>query len=425
MTEKFTQICKDFINDLIRTFPDKITNNNNAYLYNFINNEDEENLSLEIIGADGEVNKFPNMYEYCKEIYPKQFFNILYENEEIFLNQDKLELLPGINFIELWNEDISDNTKAIIWKYLQLILFCIINELDSDESFGDTAKLFEAINQDEFKKKIEETIDQMGNIFNKEHSTDNVDNVDNTDTADNTDNKKQHHTDLPNAEELHSHINQMMEGKLGCLAKEIAEETAQDLDINIENVESVDDVFKQLFKNPGKLMNLVQTVGSKLDNKLKSGNIKESELLAEASELVNKMKNMPGMGDFENMFSKMGLPGMGKGAKGGKVDMGAFSKTMEQNIRSAKMKERMRTKLDNNNNTKSILEQLTNKATEINRSNDTTKPNDTTDNTNLSDILNDINLDQMKEYIFSTGDTVERSNKLSNKKKKKPKGKKK
>ena len=37
--------------------------------------------------------------------------------------------------------------------------------------------------------------------------------------------------------------------------------------------------FKQLFQDPGKLMNLVKTVGSKLDNKIKSGAIKESEFI--------------------------------------------------------------------------------------------------------------------------------------------------
>ena len=107
---------------------------------------------------------------------------------------------------------------------------------------------------------------------------------------------------IPKAEELHDHINQMMEGKLGCLAKEIAEETANDFNIEMENTSSVNDIFKQLFKNPGKLMDLVKNVGSKLDNKIKSGAIKESELLEEASELVNKMKNMPGMDNLEKFI---------------------------------------------------------------------------------------------------------------------------
>ena len=52
-------------------------------------------------------------------------------------------------------------------------------------------------------------------------------------------------------------------------------------------------LFKELFKNPGKLMKIVKKVGSKLDEKLKSGEIKESELLKEASDLMKKMGNTP------------------------------------------------------------------------------------------------------------------------------------
>ena len=48
-----------------------------------------------------------------------------------------------------------------------------------------------------------------------------------------------------------------------------------------------------MFKNPEKLMNLVSNVGSKLDSKIKSGKIKESELMEEAAEMMDKMKNMP------------------------------------------------------------------------------------------------------------------------------------
>ena len=105
-----------------------------------------------------------------------------------------------------------------------------------------------------------------------------------------------------NAEEIHDHINTMMNGKLGCLAKDIAEETAKDLNIDIENTESINDVFKQVFKNPGKLLGIVKNVGAKLDDKMKSGELKESEILEEATEMMSKMKNMPGMNNLQGML---------------------------------------------------------------------------------------------------------------------------
>ena len=51
-------------------------------------------------------------------------------------------------------------------KYLQLILFSVSKNVNSQESFGDTAKLFEAINEDELKNKLEETMKDMEAWFN-------------------------------------------------------------------------------------------------------------------------------------------------------------------------------------------------------------------------------------------------------------------
>jgi hypothetical protein len=372
INQELLQILKEFVKDLNRTFPDKM---NSEYYNNF-----DDNLV--------------NAYEFCKETYPKHFFDILYQNEEIF--NEKIELLPNIDFNELWQEDISDTTKATIWKYLQLILFSIIGELKSDESFGDTAKLFEAINQEEFKQKIEDTIGDMENLFKQNLDEDKPDisggfpNIHN----------------LPNAEELHEHISGMMEGKLGCLAKEIAEETANELNIDAENAESVNDVFKHLFKNPGRLMNLVKSVGSKLDHKIKSGDIKESELLEEASNLVNKMKNMPGMNNLEGMLSKMGLPGMGKG---GKVDMNAFNRNMQQNLRAAKTRDRMRSKLE---------ERTATDKTE----------NNSSEQSNIENVgaisSKGVNQEGIEEFVFSTGEPAEKSLAVQKKKKNKRKGKK-
>ena len=72
ISPELRQIIKEFVNDLSRTFPDKMNNE----LYKNI----DDNMS--------------SIYIFCKEVYPKQFFDILYQNEEIFNN--KIELLPNI-----------------------------------------------------------------------------------------------------------------------------------------------------------------------------------------------------------------------------------------------------------------------------------------------------------------------------------------
>ena len=98
------------------------------------------------------------IYGYCKSTFPQYFFYILYENSEIFNKETEVFLLPNINFVDLWNSGISDETKTTIWNYLKLILFTVIADVNTKDSFGDSAQLFEAINNDEFKKKIAESL---------------------------------------------------------------------------------------------------------------------------------------------------------------------------------------------------------------------------------------------------------------------------
>ena len=90
-------------------------------------------------------------------------------------------------------------------------------------------------------------------------------------------------------------------------------------------------------------MSMIKKVGSKLDSKLKSGELKESEIMQEAMDLMEKMEKMPGMANMKNMLNQMGMPGMGKN---GKVNMGAMKGKLNQNMRGAKQRERMLRKLE-------------------------------------------------------------------------------
>tara|TARA_Y100000816_G_C26078458_1_gene568053 strand:- start:1027 stop:1791 length:765 start_codon:yes stop_codon:yes gene_type:complete len=216
--------------------------------------------------------------------------------------------------------------------------------VDGAESFGETAKLFEAINENELFNKLEETIENMEHVFDMSNINLSEDMNDISGL------------DMPNPNELHSHLKDLLDGSLGKLAHEIAEETAKDLETDMGDAKSVGDVFQKLFKDPSKLMNMVKKVGSKLDEKIKSGEIKESELMKEASELMTKMTNMPGMKNMEKVFSKMGIP-MGKNSK---INMNAFQSNMRQNIRQSKQKERMLAKLEQRRKEKE-LKQLNDK----------------------------------------------------------------
>ena len=146
---------------------------------------------------------------------------------------------------------------------------------------------------------------------------------------------------LPKPEDIHSHLDGILDGKIGALAKEIADETTKDLNINPEDLKSPNELFEKLFKNPTELMGLVKNVGNKLDNKLKSGNLKESELLEEASEIMNKLQTMPGMGNIKEMMNKMGMPTGG----GGNINLAAMQKSFTTKFKKCQTKEKMQQKL--------------------------------------------------------------------------------
>ena len=78
---------------------------------------------------------------------------------------------------------------------------------------------------------------------------------------------------------------------------------------------------------------MVKNIGNKLETKMKSGNINESELLKEATDMMSKMKDMPGMGNMSNLFNSFGAKS--------KINKGAMNTRMKQ----AQTRERMREKL--------------------------------------------------------------------------------
>ena len=258
--------------------------------------------------------------------------------------------MPGVDFNKLWRDNITETTRETIWKYLQLLLFTIVSGLKDNNMFKESAKLFEAIDENALKSKLEDTIKHMEDLFNKD--------------GDKKEGDEDNGTNMPDPDKIHEHVTSMMGGKLGNLAKEIAEETAKEMDLDETNVQSMEGVFEKLFKNPMKIMSLVKKVGNKLDEKMKSGDLKESELLEEASNMMEKMKDTPGFGNIENLLGKMG---MGKG----KMNTSAMQANLMRNLKLAKQKERMKKKQEDkeenktdNNNLDNFEEQLK-KANEI------------------------------------------------------------
>jgi len=311
--EEFSKIIKDFVADMKTTFSeyspfiDKWWKGADKFAH--IQDESERETAFK----KSQESSIQFLFKYCLKKYPPRFFDILNQTDSIFAEDSEVdtEFLPFIHFKNLWQDDISDSTRETIWKYLQLILFSVVGSLKNRDAFGDTAKMFDSINEDDFKSKLEESLEQIKGIFENK--------------ADENGNE----IPQPNAEHLHDHLSGMFTGKLGKL--------------DMDGATDVNGVFQNMFKNPGKLMGLVKNVGNKLESRMKSGDINEADLMKEASEMLNKMKNMPGMGNIQSMLSKMGM-----NTNGAKVDLKGMEAQLNQAMKTEKMKERLRQKAEMN-----------------------------------------------------------------------------
>lgn len=343
---EFCKVLREFIPDFLNTFPEYKTKLHPGIHH--IMDQKYVNAEKCVIVTDD----MREVYNHSMKHIPSHFFDILYQNVEMFIETNSREVetetntdtgmethislstefIIGIDFSQLWTEEIGEKTKEILWKYLQLLLFALVTDMKEKTEFGETAKLFEAIHKDEFKSKLEETMKNIHSYFETSGNEFNIPK-----------------DDMPDPEKIHEHIDGMMKGKIGLLAKEIAEETIGDLDLdgleeelsseNGSNKDATSFIFQKLFKNPSKLMNITKKIGSTLDNKIKSGELKESELMEEATELMKKMKEMPGMGNMSELFKSM------SGGLGGKMNFGAMNNHLQKDLQKAKMRERLQEKL--------------------------------------------------------------------------------
>jgi hypothetical protein len=191
---------------------------------------------------------------------------------------------------------------------------------------------------------------------------------------------------IPDKDELFSHINKLINGKIGSLAKEIAEETTKNIEMeNIGDMNNVNDVLKGFMKNPAKLLGLINNINNKISSKMKDGSLKESELLEEAAGIFKNMKNIPGMENFNDILKSMNMDKFMP--KGGKINPNAFQNMMEQNVKMSKMRERMRKKAENANEKNN--EKGNEKSNTKNTSSDNIKLDDLT--ANLSSLMNEMN----------------------------------
>ena len=369
--QNIRSIVIDFTNDLTKVFPEY------AFLW-------EKWLSAD----DAEYGK---LNQHFMAVFPERFFDIVNCNMEIFNGETPLMFLPDVDFNLLFNcVGVSDGTKTSMWKYLQLLLFTVLGDMQDTTNFGKTLNMFESIDETELQTKMKETMEGLDDFFKdlstKDLSTKDLSTKD-VGTEDSDTNgsgasesgasgsgasgagasgasesgasgaSESTGFKLPKPEFIQEHMKILMEGKLGKLAKELTEEFTEDLkDVFDEttNEHSMKDIMAQFMKDPKKLMGIMKKITDKLQNKMQNGDISQDELMGEIGGLVEKFKQMGGGEDFIKNFTNGPFAKMFKNMAGG-----ASMNQMAQMGKQSAMKERLRKKMEE----KKMREALATQAT--------------------------------------------------------------
>jgi hypothetical protein len=333
----FLSIIKDFTTDLTATYPEY------AFLWK------------KWAAADLSVEDQHFLYDYCVKTYPERFFDILYQNGDIFIDKESkanMCFLPNVDFRILFlSSGVSENTKKTIWKYLQLILFSIVGGIKDKSHFGDTMNLFNGVDENVLQEKMAETMEGITEFFkNMSPSSTNKEEEEENPNQDQNQNQQQDPNQgglpplPPNMENIFNHLKGLFEGKIGSLAKEMADEISGEfidlIDEDMKNTKDPQQIIQKLMKNPKKVMDLMKKVSTKLDGKLKSGEISREELMKEAQEIFGKMKDMGGQEQFKEMFETMAknMGGMGKNMR---MDQSKLDRMMKENTLKDKMRQKL------------------------------------------------------------------------------------
>lgn len=221
------------------------------------------------------------LWVFCKKKYIPLSEDILSKNVTIFeeVSTTDTEFLPHIHFKHLWaDEGISDSTKDAIWGYLRLTLLAVdTTQIDLDECIQQVQELFKS-------QTLED--DLVTSSVQSESST----------------NKPINDFDIPDPESIPPIFN----GVLGSIAKDLAQDMLSDNEYLGSGDSNIEDTMKRLFSNPTALTSMFKKVSDKLDQKVSSGELSNTDIMRETSTLLSQMKNIPGLNKFGDMFSSMG-----------------------------------------------------------------------------------------------------------------------
>tara|TARA_A100001015_G_scaffold274139_1_gene330225 strand:- start:765 stop:2024 length:1260 start_codon:yes stop_codon:yes gene_type:complete len=317
LIKSFNKILKQFLKELDKSFPE--LNIKNIKEYKNIDDQEDKFLLYFMNQVESNIAKIS-------------------QRDESLFEQDDTYFLRDINFGLIWKSNTSENNKEAIWKFLQTMYLIgkpfISNKNDIQaviENFNNIVK-DNSMNDKELLNNIQDQSQHILNIIENLHQ----------------ERDKRKTEGFKEGMEFEGNLPDFIENsKIGKLAQELSSElNMEDFGFgNATDSENPQDIFKNVLgQNPQKLMGLIQSVGTKIQDKLQDSDLNQEDLLGEAQQMMaslggkDMMANIfkdPKMKDmFKNMsqafgadidpeefqnvanqFAQGGFPNMGKGQR--------------------------------------------------------------------------------------------------------------
>ena len=282
MTEKtnieyFNEYMKLFVIEIRDIFPE---------FNEIIDGYYSELLSSETCNDDKHVKRFMRKLKDFKT-------QISEKDASMFAGE--LCVLKNVDFEKIFASDIlTENNREKIWEYLQTLFVLGESIISDSERVKNLVRNFQRLKNDTLEtpeaegecetEEDRELLDMLKNIAEQNKNTDKE----------------------PLTPEMFEN------GVIGKLAKELSEEiNVENLGLNIDENTSADQMFSNLISgdNPMKFMNLLQTVGQKIQDKVSSEGIDQNDLINEATQMMGSLSG-GGNSMFDALLKKAG-GGMG------------------------------------------------------------------------------------------------------------------
>ena len=240
----------------------------------------------------------------------------------------------------MWNSKISKKTKNTIWKYL--ISFGAFEiQLRCGDKITDILKSIDEHEKIKDKKTVEDMkkLKKMNEMLSDESLW-----------------EEEVIEDIPSLPEGMEGMEQILGNtNIGKIAQEITEE------LDIEKMMGGEDGGIENLFNGGNIMNIFQSINSKIESKVSAEDFKKEDLLGEANDICGSMKDNPLFSSLmsgmqENMGDKKNTP------TNPNVKNINFNQNQDQNNphNSNKTKKRLQKKLQNKKDKEINVEKLNN-----------------------------------------------------------------